>query len=162
MGYILLGFGIGLIYNLPLGFTAGLYYAIAYAMMKSGAFFATDAFARQAGSFRTARMGGLGARHPLLGLSMVVFIFGLIGVPFTSGFLGKLLLEQAGMVTSMTGGVVLALILALNSALSLGYYIPVISAVVFLALVTVYLGLFPESFEWISHAAPQIFIGGVI
>ncbi|HSA37355.1 MAG TPA: proton-conducting transporter membrane subunit [Methanoregula sp.] len=186
MGYILLGFGIGLIYNLPLGFTAGLYYAIAYAMMKSGAFFATDAFARDAGSFRTASMGGLGAQHPLLGLSMIVFIFGLIGVPFTSGFLGKLLLEQAGMVTSMTGGIVLALILALNSALSLGYYIPVIStllfcgrdkgacpanpkplpltvvsAVVFLAVVTVYLGLFPESFEWISHAARQIFIGGV-
>ena len=185
MGFILLGFGIGLIYNLPLGFTAGIYYAIAYAMMKSGAFFATDAFARQAGSFRTARMGGLGARHPLLGLSMVVFIFGLIGVPFTAGFLGKLLLEQAGMVTSMAGGVVLALILALNSAISLGYYIPVISTllfgtdqdvcplnkiplpltvvsgVAFLALVTVYLGLFPESFEWISHAARQIFIGGV-
>jgi NADH:ubiquinone oxidoreductase subunit 2 (subunit N) len=186
MGYILLGFGIGLIYNIPLGFTAGLYYAIAYAMMKSGAFFATDAFARDAGSFRVDRMGGLGARHPLLGLSMIVFIFGLIGVPFTSGFLGKLLLEQAGMATSMAGGVVLALILALNSALSLGYYIPVIStllfcgsdkavcpanpkplpltvvsAVAFLALVTVYLGLFPESFEWISHAARQIFIGGV-
>jgi proton-translocating NADH-quinone oxidoreductase chain N len=186
MGYILLGFGIGLIYNLPLGFTAGLYYAIAYAMMKSGAFLATDAFARDAGSFRTAEMGGVGARHPLLGLSMVVFIFGLIGVPFTSGFLGKLLLEQAGMVTSMMSGVILALILALNSALSLGYYIPVIStllfcgtdnvvcpanpkplplavvsAVIFLALVTVYFGLFPESFEWISHAAGQIFIGGV-
>jgi proton-translocating NADH-quinone oxidoreductase chain N len=186
MGYILLGFGIGLIYNLPLGFTAGLYYAIAYAMMKSGAFLATDAFARDAGSYRTARMGGLGARHPLLGIAMVVFIFGLIGVPFTSGFLGKLLLEQAGMVTSLWSGVLLALILALNSAISLGYYIPVIStllfcgtdkdtcpvhkkplpltivsAVVFLALVTVYLGLFPESFEWISHAARQIFIGGV-
>jgi proton-translocating NADH-quinone oxidoreductase chain N len=186
MGYILLGFGIGLIYNLPLGFTAGLYYAIAYAMMKSGAFFATDTFARESGSFKVAGMGGLGARHPILGLSMIIFIFGLIGVPFTSGFLGKLLLEQAGMSTSMMSGVVLALILALNSALSLGYYIPVIStllfcgmdktlcpvsqkplpltvvsAVMFLALVTVYLGLFPESFEWISHAARQIFIGGV-
>jgi len=186
MGYILLGFGIGLIYNLPLGFTAGLYYAIAYAMMKSGAFLATDAFARDAGSYKTSTMGGLGARHPLLGLSMVVFIFGLIGVPFTSGFLGKLLLEQAGMATSMVSGVVLALILALNSALSLGYYIPVIStllfsgkdtvvypvnlkplpltvvsAVVFLALVTVYFGLFPESFDWISHAGRQIFMGGV-
>ncbi len=184
MGYILLGFGIGLIYNLPLGFVAGLYYAIAYAMMKSGAFFAADAFARESGSFRTTDMAGLGARHPLLGLSLVIFIFGLIGVPFTSGFLGKLLLEQAGMVTSMAGGVALALILALNSALSLGYYIPVIStllfcgtdrktcpagrgpplpvvsAVVFLAVVTVYLGLFPESFDWISHAAVQIFIGG--
>jgi len=186
MGYILLGFGIGLIYNLPLGFVAGLYYAIAYAMMKSGAFLATDAFARDAGSFRTARMGGIGARNPVLGLSMIIFIFGLSGVPFTSGFLGKLLLEQAGMVTSMMSGVVLALILALNSALSLGYYVPVIStllfcgtdkdvypankkplpltivsAVVFLAVVTVYLGLFPESFDWISHAARQIFIGGV-
>jgi NADH:ubiquinone oxidoreductase subunit 2 (subunit N) len=186
MGYILLGFGIGLIYNLPLGFTAGLYYAIAYAMMKSGAFLATDAFARDSGSYKTSTMGGLGARHPLLGLSMVIFIFGLIGVPFTSGFLGKLLLEQAGMATSMMSGVVLALILALNSALSLGYYIPVIStllfsgkdkevspvngkplpltvvsAVVFLALVTVYFGLFPESFDWISHAGLQIFIGGV-
>jgi F420H2 dehydrogenase subunit N len=187
MGYILLGFGIGLIYNLPLGFTAGLYYAIAYAMMKSGAFFATDAFARESGSFKVAGMGGLGARHPFLGVSMILFIFGLIGVPFTSGFLGKLLLEQAGMSTSMMSGVVLALILAMNSALSLGYYIPVIStllfcgtdkavcmvnpkpqpltvvsAVMFLALVTVYLGLFPESFEWISHAARQIFIGGVL
>jgi NADH:ubiquinone oxidoreductase subunit 2 (subunit N) len=86
----------------------------------------------------------------------------------------------------MMSGVILALILALNSALSLGYYVPVIStllfcgpeenrcpanpkplpltvvsAVVILALVTVYLGLFPESFDWISHASRQIFIGGL-
>ena len=186
MGYILLGFGIGLIYNLPLGFTAGLYYAIAYAMMKAGAFIATDAFASSAGSFETEKMKGLGARHPFLGISFAIFIFGLAGVPFTNGFLGKMLLEQAGMVTSMMSGVVLALILALNSALSLAYYIPVIStllfsgekggqlperlkpvplgaltAVIFLALVTVYFGLFPESFEWISHASDQIFTWGV-
>jgi NADH:ubiquinone oxidoreductase subunit 2 (subunit N) len=86
----------------------------------------------------------------------------------------------------MMSGVVLALILALNSALSLGYYVPVIStllfsseeggacpvrlkpvslgaltAVMFLALVTVYFGLFPESFDWISHASGQIFTWGV-
>lgn len=185
MGYILLGFGIGLIYNLPLGFTAGLYYAIAYAMMKAGAFIATDAFASSAGSFETEKMKGLGARYPFLGLSFAIFICGLAGVPFTNGFLGKMLLEQAGMVTSMMSGVVLALILALNSALSLAYYIPVIStlffsgmkggqfpehlkpvplgtltAVVFLALVTVYFGLFPESFDWITHASEQIFTWG--
>jgi NADH:ubiquinone oxidoreductase subunit 2 (subunit N) len=186
MGYILLGFGIGLVYNLPLGFTAGLYYAIAYAMMKAGAFIATDAFAHSAGSFETEKMKGLGARYPFLGIAFAIFIFGLAGVPFTNGFLGKMLLEQAGMVTSMMSGVVLALILALNSALSLAYYVPVIStllfsssegsscpvrvkpvplgaltAVVFLALVTVYFGLFPESFEWISHASEQIFTWGV-
>ncbi|MFA5213637.1 MAG: proton-conducting transporter membrane subunit, partial [Methanoregula sp.] len=191
MGYILLGFGIGMIYSLPLGFTAGLYYAIAYSVMKGGAFIAADAFATEAGSPLINRMQGVGARHPLIGISFVIFVFGLIGVPFTCGFLGKLLLEQAGMVTSMAGGVVLALILAANSIISLGYYVPilstlmfsrhvpvqtpdsapavtgytipasVISAVVFLAVVTVYFGLFPESFDWISHAAGQLFTWGV-
>jgi NADH-quinone oxidoreductase subunit N/multicomponent Na+:H+ antiporter subunit D len=186
MGYILLGFGIGMVYNLPLGFTAGFYYAIAYAMMKAGAFIATDAFANDAGSYETARMKGLGAKYPVLGISLDIFIFGLSGVPFTSGFLGKLLLVQAGMLTFTTGGVILALILVLNSALSLGYYVPiistlmfygtegdrspahritiplpVISAVVFLAFVTVYFGLFPASFDWISHASGQIFTWGV-
>ena len=191
MGYILLGFGIGMIYSLPLGFTAGLYYAIAYSVMKGGAFIAADVFATEAGSPLIERMQGVGARHPLIGISFVIFVFGLIGVPFTCGFLGKLLLEQAGMVTSMAGGVVLALILAANSIISLGYYVPVlstlmfsrhvpvqtpdsapsvtgytipasvISAVVFLAVVTVYFGLFPESFDWISHAAGQLFTWGV-
>ena len=40
--------------------------------------------------------------------------------------------------------------------------LPVISAIIFLAVVTVYMGLFPESFEWISRAAAQIFMGGVL
>ena len=188
MGYIILGFGIGLVYNLPLGYTAGLYYAIAYSVMKSGAFLSADAFARRAGSFNVAEMKGLGARYPVLGVSFLIFVMGLIGVPFTCGFLGKLLLEQAGMVTSMMSGVILALVLALNSAISLGYYVPVlstllfrgkgpedqeimverpkkipvsvISAVVCLAIITVYLGLFPESFDWITHAAYQLFTQG--
>jgi NADH:ubiquinone oxidoreductase subunit 2 (subunit N) len=128
-------------------------------------------------------MKGLGAQYPVLGTAFLVFVMGLIGVPFTCGFLGKLLLEQAGMVTSMMSGVVLALVLALNSAISLGYYVPVLSALLFrgkgadnpgltvkntgiplsvisavvcLAIITVYLGLFPESFDWITHASYQL------
>jgi len=185
MGYILLGFGIGLTYNLPFGFTAGLYYAIAYSVMKSGAFIAADAFARRAGSAEVARMRGLGAAHPLLGLSFLVFVLGLIGVPFTAGFLGKLLLEQAGMVTSMLSGAALALILAVNSAISLGYYVPVLSILLFpgreparevsvppasspipwmvllvaavLAFQTIYLGLFPEAYDWMVNASRDLF-----
>ena len=185
MGYTLLGFGIGMIYSLELGFTAGLYYAIAYSIMKGGAFIAADIFAWDAGTPEVAGMRGLGAQHPFLGIAFTLFILGLTGVPFTCGFLGKLLLEQAGMVTSMLSGVVLALILAVNSAVSLGYYVPILStlmfrghdpdpatltgqkkksaisrsallAVVILAVVTVYLGLFPESFDWITHAADQL------
>lgn len=189
MGYILLGFGIGMTYDLPFGFIAGFYYAVAYSVMKSGAFIATDAFARRAGSPEVARMRGLGAAHPLLGISFLIFVLGLIGVPFTAGFLGKLLLEQAGMVTSMLSGAALALVLALNSVVSLGYYVPVISTLLFagrsadpvgppargspvipwalvlatvvLAFETVYLGLFPEAFDWMVRASGELFSLGV-
>ncbi|HEX3001958.1 MAG TPA: proton-conducting transporter membrane subunit, partial [Methanoregula sp.] len=133
MGYILLGFGMGLVYDFPFAFTAGLYYAIAYSIMKGGAFMAADAFAGEVGTADVGRMKGLGARHPLLGIAFVIFVLGLIGVPFTCGFLGKLLLEQAGMATSLMSGVVLALILAVNSVVSLGYYIPVLSTLMFSA-----------------------------
>lgn len=188
MGYILLGFGMGMVYDLELGFTAGLYYAIAYGIMKAGSFLVVDLFGRASGSFEVERMRGIGTRYPVLGIAFAIFVLGLSGVPFTCGFLGKLLLEQAGMVTSMTSGVVLALILALNSFVSLGYYVPVLSTLLFrergkdcagqgilpalppgagwcvvmLAGVTIYLGLFPESFGWITHAAQQLFPWGVV
>jgi proton-translocating NADH-quinone oxidoreductase chain N len=190
MGYILLGFGIGLLYSLPFGFAAGLFYAVAYGVMKSGAFIAADAFTERAGSSETAQMKGLGAKNPLLGISFTVIILGLIGQPFTCGFLGKLLVIQSGIATFMWGGIVLGLILELNTGISLGYYVPilsilmfpggktdqtgqpaaarpgiplsVLSAVVVLAIATLYLGIFPEPFySWISHAAAQIFTWGV-
>jgi len=185
MGYILLGFGIGMAYDLPLGFTAGLYYAIAYGVMKSGAFLVADAFELHGGSPDLSSMKGMGARNPVLGLSLAVFIFGLIGIPFTSGFLGKLLLVQAGMVTLTLSGFVLALILVANSAISLGYYVPVLSTVLFgeastpgstavplkvpatlitaitlLAIITVYFGFFSGSFTLIAGSAHQLFTPG--
>jgi len=188
MGYVLLGFGMGMVYDLELGFTAGLYYAIAYGIMKAGSFLVADLFGRASGSFEVGRMRGIGTKYPLLGISFTIFVLGLSGVPFTCGFLGKLLLEQAGMVTSMMSGFILALVLALNSFVSLGFYVPVLSTLLFrergrdtvgqanwaafpagaagcvilLAVVTVYLGLFPESFGWITHAAEQLFPWGRI
>jgi proton-translocating NADH-quinone oxidoreductase chain N len=186
MGYILLGFGIGLLYSLPFGFAAGLFYAVAYGVMKSGAFIAADAFTERAGSSETARMKGLGAQNPVLGIAFTVIILGLIGQPFTCGFLGKLLVIQSGIATFMWGGIVLGLILEINTGISLGYYVPilstllfsgsesdhtgqpvkartviplsVLSAVVVLAITTLYLGIFPEPFYgWISLASGQIF-----
>ena len=188
MGYILLGFGIGIQYSLPAGFTAGLFYAIAYSVMKGGAFLAADLFTAEAGSPEVAKMRGLGARHPVVGVAFTIFILGLVGVPATAGFLGKLLVFDAGMSTHVLGGVVLALILAANSALSLGYYVPILStllfkgheaehevpaaaadggerglplstsaAIVALAGVTVYLGLFPQTlYGWIAQATQAL------
>jgi NADH-quinone oxidoreductase subunit N/multicomponent Na+:H+ antiporter subunit D len=189
MGYILLGFGIGLRYSLIIGFEAGIFFVIAYGVMKAGAFLAADLFTVAAGSPEIRRMKGLGARFPLVGIAFTIFILGLIGVPATAGFLGKLLVFQSGVDASTAGGVILGLILAGNSALSLGYYVPVLSTLLFrgdhegdeparvrgaamalstsagvvaLALVTVYLGLFPLGlFTWISRAAMQLFPWGV-
>ena len=188
MGYVLLGFGMGMVYGLELGFIAGLYYAIAYSIMKAGSFLIIGMFGKAVGSFRVEDMRGIGTGYPVMGIAFTIFILGLSGVPFTCGFLGKLLLEQAGMVTSMMSGFILALILALNSFVSLGYYVPLLSTlsfrkkaddgeafplhptlpanavccVILLAVVTVYLGLFPESFGWITHAAQQLFPWGVV
>ena len=187
MGYILLGFGIGIQYSLLLGIEAGFFYAIAYGVMKAGAFLVADGFSAITGSSRTSQMKGVGARHPALGIAFTIFIFGLIGVPATAGFLGKLLIFQAGMATLTVGGVALVLILAANSALSLGYYVPVLStllfkgnvekepdrkdarlgsstyaAIIILALITVGLGLFPQvPYDWISQASTLLFHGVV-
>jgi proton-translocating NADH-quinone oxidoreductase chain N len=189
MGYILLGFGIGLSYSLIIGFEAGIFFAISYGVMKAGAFLAADQFTVAAGSPEIQRMKGLGARYPVMGFAFTIFILGLIGVPATGGFLGKLLVFQSGMAAFTTGGVILALILAGNSALSLGYYVPVLSTILFrghhegherarggntaialgtsvsiaaLALTTIYLGLFPAVlFDWITRAAGQLFVWGV-
>jgi proton-translocating NADH-quinone oxidoreductase chain N len=189
MGYILLGFGIGLRYSLITGLEAGIFFAVAYGVMKAGAFLLADLFTVAAGSPDIERMRGLGATRPVMGCAFAIFIFGLIGVPATGGFLGKLLVFQAGMAASTAGGVLLALILAANSALSLGYYVPVLSTILFrghqgaseparagtpvialsisvsiiiLTLGTVYLGLFPAAFfDWITRAAGELFPWGV-
>jgi NADH-quinone oxidoreductase subunit N/multicomponent Na+:H+ antiporter subunit D len=189
MGYILLGFGIGLRYSLIMGLEAGIFFAIAYGVMKAGAFLAADLFTVAAGSPDIERMRGIGAARPVMGVAFAIFILGLIGVPATAGFLGKLLVFQSGMTVSTAGSVTLALILAGNSALSLGYYVPVLSTILFrgsskenapvragtpaialsisasiiiLALATVLLGLFPGSlFDWISRAAGELFPWGV-
>jgi proton-translocating NADH-quinone oxidoreductase chain N len=180
MGYILLPFGIAITYGLPTGILAALFYALAYGIMKGGAFLSADLLAAASGSTEAARMKGAGGRHPVTGIAFSIFILGLIGVPATAGFSGKALIFLTGMSTLSWGGVALALILAANSALSLGYYVPLLSTVLFsgrgegdhggppgkgiplpgaiavalLAIATVLLGFFPLAVTgWLGSAA---------
>jgi proton-translocating NADH-quinone oxidoreductase chain N len=180
MGYILLPFGIAITYGVPAGIIAGLFYAAAYGLMKAGAFLSADLLAAESGSPECSRMRGSGGRNPVVGVAFSIFILGLIGVPATAGFVGKALIFLTGMSTLAWGGVALALILAANSVLSLGYYVPLLSTVLFsghgdeghgagtarrgiplsgaiavalLALVTVVLGFFPGAFlGWLGSA----------
>ena len=189
MGYILLGFGVGLQYSISVGLAAGLFYLTVYGVMKGGAFLCAGAFSKATNGGRTFdELRGAGVRNPIVGASFALFILGLIGIPATAGFPGKLMLFQAGLTPQVGGdwanwGTLLAVALALNSALSLGYYVPALNYILFksahdekvreskipvsmvvsivpLAVMTVILGLYPQVAMDLVNPASTLFRPG--
>ncbi len=100
------------------GFDAALLYGLCYAVMGSGTFVAVLYFCNQSGADEVASLRGLGWRHPLAGTALVILLAGLIGLPPTAGFSGKLRLLQA---VVAEGYLWLALIMVLASLLSAFY-----------------------------------------
>jgi NADH-quinone oxidoreductase subunit N len=73
-----------------LGERALLYYLIPYAAMSLGAFAVVAARERELHSPVTLQnLAGLGWERPFLGVSMWVFMLGMLGFPLTGGFIGK-------------------------------------------------------------------------
>ncbi|MGH7869336.1 MAG: proton-conducting transporter membrane subunit, partial [Candidatus Dormibacteraceae bacterium] len=70
-----------------------------------------------------ADLDGLGWRHPLTGVMMTVFMFGLAGFPPLIGFFGKLFLFSSAVQAGWTWLVIVA---ALASLVSVAYYLRVI------------------------------------
>ncbi|MCX6802197.1 MAG: NADH-quinone oxidoreductase subunit N [Candidatus Diapherotrites archaeon] len=127
MGYAIAGLSIAFEYNSAFGLAAALFYIVAYSIMKGGAFFCAGAF-ESLGIKDIADLKGIAKSKPLLAACFSVFILSLIGIPFTLGFPGKLFLLGAGIAQFGGTGLLLVLIMILNVAVSLGYYVPVISA----------------------------------
>ncbi len=74
----------------PLGERALLYYLIPYAAMSLGAFAVIAARERELGVPVTLQnLAGFGWERPFLGISMWVFMLGMLGFPLTGGFVGK-------------------------------------------------------------------------
>ena len=67
-----------------------LYYAVAYALMNTGAFAVVMLVERYRSAVDLEAYRGLGRSSPALALAMAVFMLSLIGVPPTAGFFGKL------------------------------------------------------------------------
>ncbi|MFQ5817572.1 MAG: NADH-quinone oxidoreductase subunit N [Terriglobia bacterium] len=159
-GYILIAFAAG---N-EFGIAAVLFYLVAYALMKLGAF-SVVAHVSGSGEERVSieDYTGLGSRQPLVAACFSVFLFSLIGVPLTGGFLGKLYIFRAALDAGSTELVWLVVFGAINTAISIYYYLRVVIAMyfreprgevslaplpaslafvlTFAALVTIYLGL---------------------
>jgi NADH-quinone oxidoreductase subunit N len=120
-GYLLIG-----IISLPdpdAG-AALMVYLVAYAFTNLGALACVTFLAGRDEKLESlADYAGVGWRYPLVGLGMAICMFSLIGFPPTAGFFGKYYLFLAAVKAGFTPLVIVA---ALNSLLSVFYYLRII------------------------------------
>jgi NADH-quinone oxidoreductase subunit N len=106
---------------------AVLYYLLSYSAMTIGAFMVLSAIGPDADDLDDLR--GLGKRSPLLAACMTIIFLGLAGLPpGLAGLMGKVYLFAVTLSQEFYG---LAIIAALNSALSCAYYLRVPGAMLF-------------------------------
>jgi proton-translocating NADH-quinone oxidoreductase chain N len=182
MGYIIVGLAIALEYNFIFGMIATLFYLVAYSIMKGGAFLCAGMF-ESLGIKDISSLKGIGKNNPLLSICFVIFILSLIGMPVTVGFLGKLFLIESGIKPFHDMSLILTFVLIINTAISLGYYVPAITsvfsknnkkykvtvndinwtqyaAIVILAIITIVLGFYSPIVFNVAKAAAGILMGG--
>ena len=121
-GYIL----VGLVAGSPEGYSAVLFYLIAYTFMNLGAFGVVVALSHHGHDCeRIDSFAGLGKTRPALAALMTLFLVALTGIPPTVGFFAKFIIFMAAV---NAGHVPLAIIGVLMSVVSVYYYmrIPVL------------------------------------
>ncbi|MGB6432142.1 MAG: NADH-quinone oxidoreductase subunit N [Candidatus Acidiferrales bacterium] len=106
------------------GIAAALFYLAAYALMKLGAFLMI-AHLSGPGEQRQelSDFAGLGTRQPIAAACLSLFLFSLLGLPITSGFVAKFYVFGAALSSHL---VWLALAIAVNSIIGSYYYLRVI------------------------------------
>lgn len=107
------------------GLNAVLFYLIVYCVMNLGAFWIASIVEDTYGGDYLRHFRGLGTRRPFYAFAMAVFMFSLVGLPPFAGFIGKLYLFSAIIAREMYG---YALLAALNSVISLAFYIRIVKA----------------------------------
>jgi NADH-quinone oxidoreductase subunit N len=170
-GYILIGMVAG---NEAGGMSALLYYLLAYTFTNLGAFAVVALVGREGeANVMIDDYRGLAKLHPLLALTMSIFLFSLAGIPPTAGFVGKFTIFSAAV---NAGYIWLVVIGVLTSAASVFYYFRVIMrmymqtpeteprplqfgpaailALIITAVGVVYIGIFPTTY--LSLAAEAV------
>ncbi len=127
-GYALIGF----IALKSGGGAATVFYLLAYTVMTIGAFgmalMVSINSGRQYEDDTIDSFAGAGWNSPFVGIGLTILLLSLGGMPPTVGFIGKLYLFQAAVSGGFSG---LAVIAALNSLVSLYYYLYIIKVMYF-------------------------------
>lgn len=120
VGYML----VGLVAGGLAGAGAVLFYLLAYTFTTVGTF-GVVALCQRAGdeAVEVRDYAGLGRRHPVLALSLSLFVLSLVGIPPLGGFVGKFYVFGSAV---RAGYIWLAVIAVLNSAVAAYYYLRVI------------------------------------
>ena len=168
IGYVLIGFVVGT----EQGISAMLLYVLIYEFMTAGAF-AMVIYLRT----ETVKgdliedFAGLARVRPVAAAAMVIFLMSLTGIPPTAGFVGKFYLFGAAI---NSGYIWLAVVAAVNTAISLFYYMrvamvmymlespgpvsvsssrPLYAALIFAVLGTLIMGIYPGPFLDLAQAS---------
>jgi NADH-quinone oxidoreductase subunit N len=122
IGYILVAFLAGG----ELGVQAVMFYLVAYFITTTGAFGIVAGLSdRDRDAERMDDYRGLFWKRPWTAAVFTIMLLSLAGIPLTAGFVGKFYILAAGV---STGRWLLVVMLVLNSALGLYYYIKLIAA----------------------------------
>ncbi len=115
IGYMIFGIALG---N-ELGLSGAIFYMVHHILVQTALFLVVGLIERQAGSSSLRRLGGLAKASPLLALLYLIPALNLGGIPPFSGFLGKIMLIEAGAQSGtltawvLVGGAVLTSLLTL-------------------------------------------------
>jgi NADH-quinone oxidoreductase subunit N len=101
-------------------------YVLIYTLVNLGAFAVIIAVSRKVGSGEITSWGGLWTYAPGLATSMAVFLVALGGIPPLAGWFGKFLAFQAVVGGHTWLGYTMAVVMAVNSVVSLAYYLSII------------------------------------
>ncbi|GJL78014.1 MAG: NADH-quinone oxidoreductase subunit N [Nitrospinaceae bacterium] len=120
VGYIL----IAIMVKNSLGSASLLFYMLAYTFMIFGAFGIVIILGKKGNeNLEIEGYSGLGFKHPMLALSMTIFLLSLGGLPPFAGFVAKFYIFSAAI---SEGYIYLVVIAVLNSAISFYYYLKVV------------------------------------
>jgi len=121
MGYVVVAF----IAHQGHGFQAAAFYAIAYGIMSLAAFGAIGVLERNGCGPTLDEYHGRGFSQPITAGVLALALFALAGIPPTIGFTGKFLIFAAAI---RAGEIALAVIGILTAAVSIYYYLRVVTA----------------------------------
>jgi NADH-quinone oxidoreductase subunit N len=123
-GFILVPFAVANQGRQPIdaAFSATVVYLLIYAAMNLGAFAVVIAVARKTGSGEIESYAGLFNYAPGLALTMSAFLFSLAGIPPLAGWYAKFVVFKAVLDAGNTQAVILGVVAAVNSVISLFYY----------------------------------------